>query len=923
MKKILFLLLITISGYAQTLQNPTYGTVAIKNNVKQNDATRVMVQDSITGESNWILKSSIVTPDATTILKGKVKLAGDLSGTADLPTVPALLTKVPYASDNKISPTKIKAFRGNTGQILNPNILSGTTYTDGFFVNFTNGGLSANAIYTSTDFIDIKPNTKYKYFQATNEGTTIFCAFYDAGNVYISGLNQNIATSRNFITPANAKKIRITYKGVGTDAPQNFFLYKSLKMTSYGDSTTAQNMWQPTLTENLGLTSFVNGFAGYKLSGNTISLNQDTYLLTIPSDSDIITLLAGINDWANNVPLGATNSQNISEFYGALNVTFGKLKTNYPNAVVIALATTYAEYPGRVGFTDPLGITNTQGLTTVDYGEAVITAAKNNNVRFVNTLNLWDHQNITNFVNFDFAYLHPNSAGGKEMADKISLDMVQDVLSLKQNKLTDRVEVLESAGYALDANVIHTTGNETKVGILTLQNTAAGALKVDRLGSNNSTINFTSSNVNANSYTIGFDTDNGFFGVVPTGTAMTSSPARITASNGNFRTSGTITTTTVPTTSGGTYDFKTRNATTGVEEKIPSANVATSASVLLKEDTANKQNSLATDVTNTKFPTVTAVNTGLALKENAIIGTTTVDYYRGDKTFQPLNSAVIGSVLAGYTSGAGTVSSSDNILQAIQKLNGNDAVKAPLQDKYTTQNVATYTLVLNDGFSTINNIYTTASSVYTIPLNSSVAFPLGTKITIIQSSTSFGFSVTPSGGVTLISPNGLASRWGSTMVLTKVLVDTWHVDISTPGLSIIGGNTLSSTNPIQCASFSNPSGTASQILLANGTVGIQPKKYNALITQTATGDPTVALLENTLAAGAIVWTRTTTGSYVGTLSGAFPATKTLCFINNTVFGSITLQQASANTVTLTTADLTGTLLDGRLTANSLRIEVYP
>ncbi|MFC4401071.1 hypothetical protein ACFOX1_13790, partial [Mariniflexile soesokkakense] len=42
------------------------------------------------------------------------------------------------------------------------------------------------------------------------------------------------------------------------------------------------------------------------------------------------------------------------------------------------------------------------------------------------------------------------------------------------------------------------------------------------------------------------------------------------------------------------------------------------------------------------------------------------------------NSAVIGKVLTGYTSGSGTVSATDNILQAIQKLNGNDVLKAPL-----------------------------------------------------------------------------------------------------------------------------------------------------------------------------------------------------------------------------------------------------
>ena len=40
-----------------------------------------------------------------------------------------------------------------------------------------------------------------------------------------------------------------------------------------------------------------------------------------------------------------------------------------------------------------------------------------------------------------------------------------------------------------------------------------------------------------------------------------------------------------------------------------------------KEDVANKQNSLAPDGTNTKYPTVTAVNTGLALKLNLTGGT--------------------------------------------------------------------------------------------------------------------------------------------------------------------------------------------------------------------------------------------------------------------------------------------------------------
>ncbi len=45
-----------------------------------------------------------------------------------------------------------------------------------------------------------------------------------------------------------------------------------------------------------------------------------------------------------------------------------------------------------------------------------------------------------------------------------------------------------------------------------------------------------------------------------------------------------------------------------------------------------------------------------------------------------VNSAVIGKVLTGYVSGAGALSATDSLLQAIQKLNGNVALKAGLAD---------------------------------------------------------------------------------------------------------------------------------------------------------------------------------------------------------------------------------------------------
>jgi hypothetical protein len=53
------------------------------------------------------------------------------------------------------------------------------------------------------------------------------------------------------------------------------------------------------------------------------------------------------------------------------------------------------------------------------------------------------------------------------------------------------------------------------------------------------------------------------------------------------------------------------------------------------------------------------------------------------------NAPVIAKVLTGYTSGAGTVAATDSILQAIQKLNGNDATNANLTGVVTSEGNAT------------------------------------------------------------------------------------------------------------------------------------------------------------------------------------------------------------------------------------------
>lgn len=82
MKKLLFLLLLTVSSYGQTLQNPTYGntttnTLKIKSNVQDNSATKIPVQ-SADGTINWVNKADLVS-QTTAGTFARVNFTGDVS----------------------------------------------------------------------------------------------------------------------------------------------------------------------------------------------------------------------------------------------------------------------------------------------------------------------------------------------------------------------------------------------------------------------------------------------------------------------------------------------------------------------------------------------------------------------------------------------------------------------------------------------------------------------------------------------------------------------------------------------------------------------------------------------------------------------------------------------------------------------------
>lgn len=186
-------------------------------------------------------------------------------------------------------------------------------------------------------------------------------------------------------------------------------------------------------------------------------------------------------------------------------------------------------------------------------------------------------------------------------------------------------------------------------------------------------------------------------------------------------------------------------------------------------------------------PTITAANT-------------TNKYWNGYKSFVSLNadsiangttnkfwsnSLTIGSTLTGYTSGAGTVSSSDNILQAIQKLNGNISAIGTYSADGTTLNLSGSTF-------SIKSTYIGQTSLTT----------LGTVTTGVWQGTQIANSFLANSTISGISLGGnLATHtagWGftsasQTATYNGSAVKTWDLDSNKFALAVdsvgVGTNT--------------------------------------------------------------------------------------------------------------------------------------
>lgn len=115
------------------------------------------------------------------------------------------------------------------------------------------------------------------------------------------------------------------------------------------------------------------------------------------------------------------------------------------------------------------------------------------------------------------------------------------------------------------------------------------------------------------------------------------------------------------------------------------------------------------------------------------------------------------------------------------------------------------------------------------------------------------------------------------------------------------------------------------VALGAGGGGASYLVYTALLNQSGTSAPVATVLQNTLG-GTVVWTRTGTGQYAGTLAGAFTANKTVIFMPSSYGGGIArfnlVFRTSTNEVNIRVLDDGLSLPDG-LPETPIEIRVYP
>ncbi|MBQ5687253.1 MAG: SGNH/GDSL hydrolase family protein [Ruminococcus sp.] len=202
------------------------------------------------------------------------------------------------------------------------------------------------------------------------------------------------------------------------------------KMSCFGDSYTSQEGWQPKTKEILGLASYSNVaiYGGVLTTGYAGIQNVDT-------DSNILTILYGTNDYSNNMPLGTIEDDATSPttFYGALKYVFEWVSTNLPKCLIVPMTHTQRwasakdlEFIANNGYGTGGQPKNNLGYSLLDYANAIIDVANRYGYKVLdfNRFGQVNKNNEGSFYGSD--HLHPSATSYILLGNKIAKFIQQE-----------------------------------------------------------------------------------------------------------------------------------------------------------------------------------------------------------------------------------------------------------------------------------------------------------------------------------------------------------------------------------------------------------------------------------------------------------------------------------------------------------------
>jgi hypothetical protein len=294
--------------------------------------TKIILADAPTGSTDAVNKAyvdglitSSATPDATTSIKGKIKLAGDLGGTADAPTVPDLALKAPLESPSltgtPLAPTA--AAGTNTQQIATTAFVTAATSGMQDAITLTTTGTGAASLVGSTLNIPTPNNgtvTEVNALTIGTSGTDITSTVATATTTPVVTLNVPTASAANrgALSAADWTTFNDKIGGSGTTN----FVPKFISSSTIGDSSifddgTKVGIGTASPANTLEIKQGTAGNSGLRLTNLTASSNATTTsnkVLGVDSNGDVI---------LTNVP----GTQNIVSFSTATPTTSGVVFT--------------------------------------------------------------------------------------------------------------------------------------------------------------------------------------------------------------------------------------------------------------------------------------------------------------------------------------------------------------------------------------------------------------------------------------------------------------------------------------------------------------------------------------------------------------------------------------------------------------------